>query len=251
MAIRIEIAKLHTGKLELRIGDLSGSSSSYSFTKEEVLSEIADEIDTLLKNNDSSSTKSEPNTKEALMKEAMEVAKGNKEKAIELLFSEDWNPTFKYLDVQDTKEETKIELYCKKPECFNHYLARHKIKSVKETLEDIQNDPEAMEQARKLADIENTKSKQKGCGEQIRNDDSYGWINCGDILDEDEKSGKVRLCNKCQKDRTSEREENNKLIKEFDEKFMKNPCGWDVECGKDGYLCSHHKDRESVVGGKK
>lgn len=26
----------------------------------------------------------------------------------------------------------KIKIYCKNPECFNHYLANHKIKEVKE-----------------------------------------------------------------------------------------------------------------------
>ena len=48
MAIRIEITKMYNGLLELRIGDLSGSSESSNITKEEVLSEISNEIDELL-----------------------------------------------------------------------------------------------------------------------------------------------------------------------------------------------------------
>jgi len=52
MAIRIEIAKMYNGKLELRIGDLSGATSSSNFTKEEVLSDISDEIDKLLEEKD-------------------------------------------------------------------------------------------------------------------------------------------------------------------------------------------------------
>jgi len=54
MALRIEIAKMWNGKLELRIGDLTGSSTSSNFTKEEVLSDISDEIDTLLEEKDDS-----------------------------------------------------------------------------------------------------------------------------------------------------------------------------------------------------
>jgi len=49
MALRIEIAKMYNGKLELRIGDLTGSTTSSNQTKEEVLSDVADEIDELLK----------------------------------------------------------------------------------------------------------------------------------------------------------------------------------------------------------
>ena len=49
MALRIEIAKMYNEKLELRIGDLNGSSNYYNITKEDVLSEISDEIDKLLK----------------------------------------------------------------------------------------------------------------------------------------------------------------------------------------------------------
>ena len=49
MAIRIEIGKKYNGKLELRIGDLDGSTGMTNFTKEEILSEIANEIDELLK----------------------------------------------------------------------------------------------------------------------------------------------------------------------------------------------------------
>jgi len=48
MALRIEIAKMYNGKLELRIGDLTGSTTSSNQTKEEVLSDISDEIDGLL-----------------------------------------------------------------------------------------------------------------------------------------------------------------------------------------------------------
>jgi len=48
MASRIEIAKMWNGKLELRIGDLTGASTSTHITKEEVLSEISDEIDKVL-----------------------------------------------------------------------------------------------------------------------------------------------------------------------------------------------------------
>ncbi len=48
MALRIEIAKMHNGKLGMRIGDLTGSTTSSNFTKGEVLSDISDEIDELL-----------------------------------------------------------------------------------------------------------------------------------------------------------------------------------------------------------
>jgi len=48
MAIRIEIAKLWNGKLELRIGDIEGSTQCSHLNKKEVLSEISDEIDNLL-----------------------------------------------------------------------------------------------------------------------------------------------------------------------------------------------------------
>lgn len=48
MAIRIEIAKNYNGLLELRIGDLNGAKESGNISKEEVLSEISDEIDELL-----------------------------------------------------------------------------------------------------------------------------------------------------------------------------------------------------------
>ena len=51
MALRIEIARMYNNKLELRIGDLTGASTSSNFTKEEVLSDISDEIDTLLEDN--------------------------------------------------------------------------------------------------------------------------------------------------------------------------------------------------------
>ncbi len=47
MAIRIEIAKTYNNKLNLRIGDLTGSTEMSQFTKEEVLSQISDEIDEL------------------------------------------------------------------------------------------------------------------------------------------------------------------------------------------------------------
>lgn len=40
---------MYNGKLELRIGDLDGSTTSSNTTKEEVLSDISDEIDELLK----------------------------------------------------------------------------------------------------------------------------------------------------------------------------------------------------------
>ncbi len=43
----------------------------------------------------------EPNIKEALMKEAMEEAEGDQEVAVNLLFSKDWKPTDKY--AQNTK----------------------------------------------------------------------------------------------------------------------------------------------------
>ena len=49
MTIRIEIAKNCRNKLDLRIGDLTGASEMSNFTKEEVLSEISDEIDQILK----------------------------------------------------------------------------------------------------------------------------------------------------------------------------------------------------------
>ena len=52
MALRIEIAKMWNGKLELRIGDLTGSSTSSNVIKEEVLSDISDEIDELLEAED-------------------------------------------------------------------------------------------------------------------------------------------------------------------------------------------------------
>ena len=48
MALRIEITKMYNGKLEVRIGDLTGSITSSNVTKEEVLSDISDEIDELL-----------------------------------------------------------------------------------------------------------------------------------------------------------------------------------------------------------
>ncbi len=54
MALRIEIAKMYNGKLEMRSGDLSGSTGSSNFTKEEVLSDISDEIDELLEDSDES-----------------------------------------------------------------------------------------------------------------------------------------------------------------------------------------------------
>ena len=47
-------------------------------------------------------TKSVPDVKEALMKEAMGVSNGDQDKAIELLFS-DWIPTYKYME--DAKSE--------------------------------------------------------------------------------------------------------------------------------------------------
>jgi hypothetical protein len=49
MAIRIEIAKLYSGKLEVRIGDLSGSTTLSNVLKEDVLAEISDKIEELLK----------------------------------------------------------------------------------------------------------------------------------------------------------------------------------------------------------
>lgn len=36
---------------------------------------------------------------------------------------------FKLKEKEDSK---KIKIYCKNPECFNHYLADHKIKEIKE-----------------------------------------------------------------------------------------------------------------------
>ena len=100
MAIRIEIAKLHTGKLELRIGDLSGSSQSYSFTKEEVLSDIGDEIDILLKNQDVPSTLCEYCGKSE--KEHRYLAEGKMTK--EGLYCDGrTNKMFKPQDVEDTK----------------------------------------------------------------------------------------------------------------------------------------------------
>lgn len=36
------------------------------------------------------------------------------------------------LQKEQKKEKKKIKIYCKNPECFNHYLANNKIK-VKET----------------------------------------------------------------------------------------------------------------------
>jgi hypothetical protein len=50
MALRIEINKMYNGKLEVRIGDLSGSTNLINATKEEVISDISDEIDTLMEN---------------------------------------------------------------------------------------------------------------------------------------------------------------------------------------------------------
>ena len=49
MSIRIEIAMNYNKKLNLRIGDLDGSIESTNFTKEEVLKEISEEIDELIK----------------------------------------------------------------------------------------------------------------------------------------------------------------------------------------------------------
>lgn len=49
MALRIEISKMYNGKLELREGDLTGSTSYSNCTKEEVLSEIDSLIDEELK----------------------------------------------------------------------------------------------------------------------------------------------------------------------------------------------------------
>ncbi len=48
MALRIEIAKMYHGKLEMRTGDLTGSTTSSNVTKGEVLSDISDAIDELL-----------------------------------------------------------------------------------------------------------------------------------------------------------------------------------------------------------
>ena len=47
MAIRIEIEKNYNNLLDLRIGDLTGSTEHSNISKEEVLSYIADEIDEL------------------------------------------------------------------------------------------------------------------------------------------------------------------------------------------------------------
>ncbi len=48
MAIRIEIGIMYNGGLELRDGDVDGSTNMSNFSKEEVLSHISDEIDELL-----------------------------------------------------------------------------------------------------------------------------------------------------------------------------------------------------------
>ena len=47
MAIRIEIAKMWNNKLEVRIGDLTGSTTLSNATKKDVLSTIGGEIDRL------------------------------------------------------------------------------------------------------------------------------------------------------------------------------------------------------------
>lgn len=49
MAIRIEIAKMWNEKLEMREGDLTGSTTSSNVTKEDILKEIGDLIDELPK----------------------------------------------------------------------------------------------------------------------------------------------------------------------------------------------------------
>ena len=48
MALRIEIVQMYNGKLEIRSGDLSGSTTSSNVTKEDVLSFISNEIDELM-----------------------------------------------------------------------------------------------------------------------------------------------------------------------------------------------------------
>ncbi len=47
MAVRIEIARMWNGKLEVRIGDLSGSTEHSNLTKKEVLTTISYDIDKL------------------------------------------------------------------------------------------------------------------------------------------------------------------------------------------------------------
>jgi len=49
MALRIEIGRMYNSKLQLRIGDVDGSSTNSNQTKEEVLADIAVEIDRLLR----------------------------------------------------------------------------------------------------------------------------------------------------------------------------------------------------------
>ena len=48
MALRIEISKMYNGRLELRIGDLSGSTTLTNISKGTILLEIGNEIDKLL-----------------------------------------------------------------------------------------------------------------------------------------------------------------------------------------------------------
>ncbi len=60
---------------------------------------------------------------------------------------EHYDALLKQIDVQDTKSELDKDI-----------MTLATSKPLKEIIEDIRNDPEAMEQARKLADVEDTKS---------------------------------------------------------------------------------------------
>lgn len=48
MALRIEIAMKYNGLLELRIGDLDGSSTMSNVTKKDILDQVSDDIDDLI-----------------------------------------------------------------------------------------------------------------------------------------------------------------------------------------------------------
>ena len=47
MATRIEIDKLHNDFYEIRVGDITGSSTHSNISKKELISELIDEVDKL------------------------------------------------------------------------------------------------------------------------------------------------------------------------------------------------------------
>ncbi len=171
MAIRIEIAKIYTGKLECRIGDLSGSSQSYNFTKEEVLSDIGDEIDNLLNS-----------SKVGLSNRDDEALPRSDTNAID----RDVNST--YCECGHVK--TKIQYIDDEGDCI------HKP-DVKSTL----HAPTVPDTVKGTA-----KGTVKGCGLTFCNcgdEDCQHSLKCGDVVFNNE----VSLCAECREDTESETQE--------------------------------------------